>query len=375
MKRLLKNIEIVFRRFLITLLRFLVRSRRPISDSIDFSSCKFLFVRQDRIGDVLVSTPLFSALKRKHPNAIVDVLLSTNNHFVLANDPLIRKRWIYNKHLVSSWKMMSAIRKEHYDFVIDLMDNPSATSTAICLLSGARWTVGLEKENAFVYDIVVPLISRKDAHIVDRIARLLVPFGIDPTDEDLRIRYTVAESARKFSERIFQQNGIVPAKTIGINISAGHDVRFWGVENFRTLIGLFQKKYRTHAILLLSKPSHRILSEQIVSGFNNIVLAPLTSSFDEFAGLIEKLSLLVTPDTSAVHLAAAFSVPSVVMYVQSDKNLRIWDPYKSRSEALIADVDDLRAISPEDVFKAIQRLISERGRTSHRVITSAAARL
>jgi ADP-heptose:LPS heptosyltransferase len=374
MKRLLKNIEIAFRRFLIALLRFLVRSRRPISGGIDFSSCKFLFVRQDRIGDVLVSTPLFSALKRKYPNAVVDVLLSTNNHFVLANDTLVRKRWLYDKHLVSSWKMMSAIRKEHYDFVIDLMDNPSATSTAICLLSGARSTVGLEKENAFVYDIVVPLISRKDAHIVDRIARLLVPFGIDPTEEDLRIRYTVAEHARKFSERVFQENGVVPKKTIGINISAGHDVRFWGVENFRTLITLFQKKYPTHAILLLSKPSHRTLSKNIVSGFNNIVLAPLTNSFDEFAALIENLSLLVTPDTSAVHLAAAFSIPSVVMYVQSDKNLRIWDPYKSQSEALIADVDDVQAISPEDVFQAVQRLMAKLGRANSRITTSAAAR-
>jgi ADP-heptose:LPS heptosyltransferase len=374
MKRLLKYIEIAFRRFLISLLRSLVRSRKPVGGAIDFSSCKFLFVRQDRIGDVLVSTPLFAALKRKYPNAIVDVLLSTNNHFVLANDPFVRKRWIYEKHFVSSWKMMSAIRKEHYDFVIDLMDNPSATSTAICLLSGARWTVGLEKQNAFVYDIVVPLISRKDAHIVDRIARLLVPFGIDPTDEDLRIRYNVTEHARKFSERVFQDNGIFPAKTMGINISAGHDVRFWGVENFRTLITLFQKKYPTHAILLLSKPSHRTLSEKIVSGFLHVVLAPLTNSFDEFAGLIKTLSLLVTPDTSAVHLAAAFSIPSVVMYVQSDKNLRIWDPYKSRSESLIADVDDLRAISPEDVFQAVQRLMSKRRRANHRSITPAAAR-
>jgi len=360
MDRTLKNLEIAFRRFLIRVLRSMVRSRPQIPAYVDFSLCKYLFVRQDRIGDVLISTPLFAALKRKYPMAVIDVLLSTNNHFVLANDPSIRRRWIYNKKILSSMRMMRNIRSEEYDFVIDLMDNPSATSTVICLVSGARWTVGLQKDNAFAYDIVVPLISRKDAHIVDRIARLLVPFGIDPSVEDLRVRFIVPEEARKFSERTFKQNKLLRGKTLGINISAGHDVRFWGIDNFRKLIALLEGKDRNIQILLLSKPSHRSLAERIRSGFNTVVLAPQTNSFDEFAGLIQNLSLLITPDTSAVHLAAAFSIPSVVLYVQSDKNLRIWEPYKSRSEALIADVDDLGVISPEDVFRAVQRIRSKR---------------
>jgi ADP-heptose:LPS heptosyltransferase len=374
MKRLFKKIEIAFRRILIRVLGLLVRSRRPAPGLVDFRHCKFLFVRQDRIGDVLVSTPLFALLKTKYKDAIVDVLLSTNNHFVLANDPNVRKRWVYDKHILSSVRMIREIRKERYDFVIDLMDNPSATSTTICLLSGARWTVGLKKENEYAYDIVVPLLSRKETHIVDRIARLLVPFGIDPSAEDLHIRYNVGERAQKFSKGVFEENKIAPAQTIGINISAGHEVRFWGVDNFRALITLLQRKYRNQAILLLSKPAHRTLAEEIGRGFENVIVAPVTHSFDEFAGLIKNLNLLITPDTSAVHLAAAFSVPSAVLYVQSNKDLRIWDPYKSRSELLVADVDNLRSISPERVFQAVQRLKSKRQRKNTRTKTAVQAR-
>ncbi len=362
----LKNIELAFRRFLIKSLRSLVRTSKSPARGMDYGSCKYLFVRQDRIGDVLVSTPLFAALKNKYPNAIIDVLLSTNNHFALANDPSIRRRWIYNKQVYSSMRMMTKIRRENYDFVIDLMDNPSATSTVICLVSGARWTVGLQKDNAYAYDIVVPLLSRKDAHIVDRIAKLLIPFGIDPSREDLRVRFTIPEQAMNFSNRVFDQSGLVREKTLGINISAGHDVRFWGIDNFRKLIILLGSKYRKSQILLLSKPSHKALAEQIANGLSNVVVAPPTNSFDEFAGLIRNLGLLITPDTSAVHLAAAFSVPSVVMYVQSDKNLKIWEPYKTRSEALIADVDDLRVISPEEVFQAVLRITSKRARIQTR---------
>ena len=116
----LKPVEIGFRRFLLRMLGVFVKRGRPLPDSIDFSSRKYLFVRQDRIGDVLVSTPLIHALKDKYPNATVDFLLSSNNHFVLENEPLVRKRWIYRKTIASALEILKAIRKEKYDFVIGL---------------------------------------------------------------------------------------------------------------------------------------------------------------------------------------------------------------------------------------------------------------
>lgn len=344
----------------------IVRSRRSFKGGLDFNTCKFLFVRQDRIGDVLISTPLFEVVKRHYPGAIVDALLSSNNHFVLQNDPCIRKRWIYDKRLVSSWKLLRDVRRERYDFVIDLMDNPSATSTIICLLSGARWTVGLEKENDYVYDIVVPLLSRRDSHIVDRIAQLLVPFNINPDKEQLRIRYNISNESQDFARAIFKRSELLTRNTIGINISAGHDVRFWGVDNFRKLIELLRERHRQRRFLILSKPAHHGFAEQIAHGFPDVTLGPTTDSFDRFAGLVSMVSLLITPDTSAVHLAAAFGIPAVVLYVQSDKNLRVWDPYRSRSEILIADIDDLRVILPEAVAEAVGRLLRPNRRSRHK---------
>ncbi len=366
MEEAIKNIEIGFRRLLIRILSRLVRRRAVIAATTDFNSCKFLFVRQDRIGDVLISTPLFQALKNHYPGAILDVLLSVNNHFALDNDPLIRKRWIYKKNVISAIRMIRAIRREKYDFVIDLMDNPSATSTVICLLSGSQCNIGLDKENAYVYDVTVPLLSRKHVHIVDRIAQLLRPFRIDPANESLHVRYTVGGPARQFAADVLNRLALRPGKIVGINISAGHEVRFWGIDNFRSLISQLRHKTPRRPILLLFKPQHESLAKDIVHGFEDVYLSPLTHSFDEFAALISVLGLLITPDTSAVHLAAAFDIPSVVLYVQSDKSLRIWDPYKSPSVSLVADIDDLRVIPPGDVVRAASKLANHRRGTSRR---------
>lgn len=354
----LKQLELWLRRSIIVLLGKLVRRKKPLPDNFNFASAKYLFIRQDRIGDVLVSTPLFSLLKKTYPQATIDVLLSTNNHFVLENNPHIRKRWVYTKGLMDTIRLLRSIRKESYDFAVDLIDNPSATSTLLCLFVGAQWTVGLEKENKYVYDITLPRLSRKNVHIVERLAELLKAFDITPQPEQLKIEYIPQEASRHFAADFYNTIRQNNRRIIGINISAGGRVRFWGIENFRSLITFLNAEYPEYDVLLLYSPSHESLAKEIVSGLDTVILAPRTETFDQFAALLECLAFLITPDTSAVHLAAAFGVPSVVLYVQSDKNLRIWDPYRTLCVPVVTTVDNLQTITVGEVKEAFQKLVS-----------------
>jgi len=354
---ILKSIEIGFRRLLLRALRLFIKRGRPLPSGFDFNASKILFVRQDRIGDVLVSTPLFYALKRHYPDAIVDFLLSSNNHAVLTHEPFVRKRWVYRKSIANAVSLIRSIRREKYDFVIDLMDNPSTTSTVICALAGGRWNVGLSKENEYAYDIAVPLMSRKDTHIVDRLAMLLTVFGIKPEGEKLEIRYVLSKESERFAGRYFEEQGLEGRFVIGLNVSPGSGVRFWSVANFQLLIARLLEELPSLPILILYHPADRIQAEEIAKPFDGVLLSPATHSFDEFAAVVKLLGMLVTPDTSAVHLAAAFHIPAVVLYVQSNKELRIWEPYGSVCETLVTDVDDLRTIPPDNVFDAIGRLM------------------
>ncbi len=367
----LKPVEIGFRRFLLRVLRLFVKRGRALPASIDFSAKKYLFVRQDRIGDVLISTPLIHTLKSKYPNATVDFLMSSNNYFVLANEPLVRKRWVYRKTLGSAWEIVKSIRAESYDFVIDLMDNPSATSTVLCMMAGGRWNVGLSKDNAYTYDIVVPLLSRKQYHIIDRLAALLTVFGIEREAMDLNVRYNVLEESKEFASRFLLANSIHGHQVIGVNISPGEGTRFWGTERYQALIRWLRSERPENPVLVLYQPSDKEVAETITLPFSDVFLSPETETFDQFAALVQQMWVLITPDTSAVHLAAAFSIPSVVLYVQSDKELRIWEPYGSLSETLVTDVDDLRTIPVESVIQAFENLVSNRILSSRNVPQSA----
>ncbi len=353
----LKPVEIGFRRFLLRFLGLFVKRGRSLPPSVDFSTKKYLFVRQDRIGDVLVSTPLIHVLKSKYPAALVDFLLSTNNHFVLSNEPLVRKRWIYRKTFGSALQVLKAIRAEQYDFVIDLMDNPSATSTIFCMLAGGKWNVGLSKDNQYAYDIVVPLLSRRDCHIIDRLAALLTAFGLDRQKMDLKVHYHVLEESKGFASKFLTEKSVEVRQTIGVNISPGEGTRFWGTEHYQALIRWLRSERPENPVLILYQPSDKGVAESIARPFPDVLLSPETKTFDQFAALVQRLWVLITPDTSAVHLAAAFSIPSVVLYVQSDKDLRIWEPYGSPSETVVTDVDDLRTIAVDRVTQSCKRLM------------------
>jgi ADP-heptose:LPS heptosyltransferase len=364
-RSIVKSAERGFRRFLLGFLRIVARPRTSPSPRPDVRTSKVLFIRQDRIGDVLVSTPLFSCLKRRHPGITLDVLLSTNNHAVLDHSHVIRKRWIYRKLFWPSVKTLGAIRREQYDYVVDLMDNPSATSTVILLLSGGKRTVGLQKDNAYACDIVVPLKSRRESHIVDRLAQLLTVFDIDPAGEDLKIEYECSRESDAAVRNALVSSGNGGASLIGINISAGSEARFWGVENYRKLVRHLRATLPEFSVLMLSKPDDRERVLAILADVQNAIIPPKTN-FDEFAAWIKNCALLITPDTSAVHLAAAFKVPSVVLYVQSDPALRIWEPYRVPSESLITPHDDLKTIPAEDVCAAVTRLVEREVRTKAR---------
>jgi len=351
-----KSLEVAIRQILLKGLRFFISRSNPLPPTIDFNASKFLFIRQDRIGDVLISTPLIYTLKECYPDAVIDFLLSINNYFVLDNEPLVRKRYTYRKNLSSAWSIIKKIRQERYDFIIDLMDNPSTTSTFFCALTNGRWNVGFEKLNDYVYDLKVPLLSRKDIHIVDRLSMLLVIFGIQPDKHQLKIRYCLSEKSNQLAQEFLRKNRLSDRFIIGLNISPARGVRFWGIANFQKLIGSLLHDYPDVALLVLYQPTDIFQAKKIAEPFNEVLVSPETKSFDEFAAYIKSINLLVTPDTSTVHLAAAFTIPSVVLYVQSNKNLRIWEPYGSESEAIVTDVDDLTTIQPTTVHNAVKRL-------------------
>jgi ADP-heptose:LPS heptosyltransferase len=88
-------------------------------------------------------------------------------------------------------------------------------------------------------------------------------------------------------------------------------------------------------------------------------LMPPVSSFHDYAAMVREFDLLLTPDTSVIHLGAAWKIPTVGLYHQPEGAPLPWYPYHSPYRAVLHP-DGVERIRVADVQAAIAALVRER---------------
>jgi ADP-heptose:LPS heptosyltransferase len=143
---------------------------------------RVLYLRYDRIGDMILATGIIEAIVRAHPSVKVDVLASPTNAAVLQGNPHVGRVVLFDKQRPWTYaRTLRQIRRARYDAVLDAMVlSPSLTTAILMLLSGARHRVGVAgRGSEFALTLPVPR-ARHAVHYVDHSAGLLSAFGIDP---------------------------------------------------------------------------------------------------------------------------------------------------------------------------------------------------
>jgi ADP-heptose:LPS heptosyltransferase len=333
---------------------FIKRRRTP--PTLDFNRSKVLFLRQNQIGDTLVSTPIFAALKQRYPNITLDVLLDRRNASALDGDANIHKRYIIKQTRFDIFTVLRNIRREHYDVVVDLIHSASSTSTLLCLFSNAKFYIGFKRENDFIYDVA--LAPNENARMLMQLAQVLKPFGIEPQTEALQPYFHLPDHAIEFAEQESNRlRGNDAGKfLIGINISASTELKFWGIEKFVQLIRSLKNLYPDAAIVVMSSKAYRPQALDITS--DGILLATETKTLQHFAALISTLDLLITPDSAAVHFADIFRVPSVIL-ANTPNGASAWYPSFTEFVSVHSPQLNISAIGVEAVLAACERVVEK----------------
>ncbi|MBE7640350.1 lipopolysaccharide heptosyltransferase family protein [Salegentibacter sp. BLCTC] len=108
---------------------------------------KILIIQQKMIGDVLTSSILFEALRKKYPNAELHYLIYPHTKPVVENNPFIDKLIEYKpetgRNPLKFLKFLSFIRNESYSTIIDIYSKIS--SGIITYFAGAPRRLGFDK--------------------------------------------------------------------------------------------------------------------------------------------------------------------------------------------------------------------------------------
>ncbi|HEY6171254.1 MAG TPA: glycosyltransferase family 9 protein, partial [Candidatus Kapabacteria bacterium] len=283
-QRILKRGELALRRSFISLLSKRSTQATIISLLPLPQRPKILFLRQDRLGDAIISTPLLVAIKEKYPDAEIMMLLGENNKGISPLLPIKCETFIYKKELLADLSLLRALRKKKIDVLIDLQDNASATSSILIAAIGARYSVGIEKENASSYNVLVTRLDQSKYHIARRIAELLTPFGINPNA--LSLRPILKDIAFKEVE-----------DRVGMVFSAGAADRYIPTSKSAEITRAVIETGLASEIVIFFHPKDEIYVREIVEIVNDprVKPSPMTSSFEDYASLLRSCSIVITP--------------------------------------------------------------------------------
>jgi len=358
-----KQIEIRFKNFTSAFLSFFLKQsqHKPVPPY-----SRILFLRYGHIGDMILSLPLFRAVRDKYPDAQIDVICDFKNANPLQENPTVDDVYFYEKNFLKIIRLIFKLREKKYDYICNLVSYPSFTFGILARLIGPKSVRagGDQEQFSYFYNRLVDLPPKIETHILKRLFLL----SSDITGEKISniqtpwisITKVVEEKANILFNKISSQlNSKNPRFTL-INLSAGLERREWQQEKYIEFLQTAIYKYKNNidcwAIITDPKKSWNVA--QLVEKLNNssVVQIPVQDDFRVMMALMQKCYLIITPDTSFSHAASAMGTP--VLDLMIGENAITWAPYGVKYK--IVSSDDplaLNELPVEKVLKGFDELL------------------
>lgn len=327
-----------------------------------FNPRNILIIDFGQLGDVILSLPALKAVREKFPDARITVLVGTANAQIIELSQFADKvKAVDRVRLRDSsrlWsireilKLVAEIRREKFDFIIDL--HSLAETNLMAFLSGARRRLFAQRENRSL-DFLAnfrpkPPLEDKTRPLNERYLQALTPLGLENSNSYIKI--APRPSDLETVKGLLRASGVENENLVGLFLGAGHPSRQWNLENFAHLARKLIEKENLRAIVFLG-PEERHLRGKVAECF-----PPETIIFDKLtlAELFAALSLLrvfVSNDTGPMHLAAIAGAAVVLILHKFAPTTFL--PLTQKLE--IVNSDAIEHIGVEEVFRATGRFL------------------
>lgn len=280
-------------------------------------------IRLRSLGDCVLTTPALALLRRARPDLRVSVVVEPRWGAVFEGNPDVDEILLPNlRHL----------RGARPDLCLNF--HGGRRSAWLTALSGARYRAGFGHfRHQFAYNIRIPRAQQilhldRTVHTAEHLASAIFYLGA-PVAEIPRARLTA--TAKEPPAAVIHPVAATPAKT-------------WHAAGFLEVA----RRLRASGteVRFIGGPGDDLSPFQEFPALSG---APL----ERIKNVLASASLFVGNDSGPAHMAAAFGVPSVVLFGISDP--AIWGPWRTPSEVVSAP-GGMAAITADQVFQALARL-------------------
>ncbi len=326
---------------------------------------RILVVRPDRLGDVILSTPVLAALRAAYPDArisfMIQRLLFPLFEGMAGVDELIDAG-------TEPGKLVALLKERSFDVAVVLQSRREVSAAVWRARIPVR--IGpLSKLHTYLYFNrgVRQRRSRVEMHEADYNLKLLEPLGIRILPRELPVQVAQLPAAADSARQWLMSRGWSPAKPlIAVHPGMGGSALNWPESNYVELVRALMKD--GYPVVVTAGPSEGELLERIREGTGGRREAPIfygppdARGLDFLAGIFSSCSLVVAPSTGPLHLAVALGRKVVCFYptiaVQSPER---WGPYVQNPElarVLVPDAkSDMSLITVQRALRACQIML------------------
>jgi ADP-heptose:LPS heptosyltransferase len=278
------------------------------------------------LGDCVLTTPAVDILKRSRPDLRLAVAVEDRFRPVFEDNPDIETL------LRPSWSELRAWRPE-----LCLNLHGGSASAWLTALSEARWRAGFGHYRwQFLYNVRIPraqtvLGEERKVHTAEHLASAVFYLGA-PRVAIPRAKLFAPGRPAERAYAVIHPVAAEPGKT-------------WRGGGFLRAAQFLLESCDLEPVFIAGPHDDlaAFREHRVVAG------APL----DEVKSLLRGASLFLGNDSGPAHMAAAFGVPSVVIFGSSDPD--IWHPWRSASE-VIQGTEGIETVSEQRVLDALARL-------------------
>lgn len=277
-----------------------------------------LLIRTSAMGDVALIAPVIRELRNQYPE--IAITLVTRPNFaplfgtidgVEVYAPDFKYRHKGFSGLINLFRDLKKLKK--IDYVIDLHDVlRSKILRWLFMLSGIPSSV-IDKGRAEKNRVITGKNKIQLMHSVDRYREALAKAGFTVVAE--KGPWIIpSEEAKERISGLFTEPGLLQ---IGVAPYAKHDLKMWPEENMINLLKLISGKYKVKFWLFGGKEE----TEQLISFQNRVpesVLVAGTLNLNEEIALMSRLNLMISMDSSNMHMAALTGIKTVSIWGGTD---------------------------------------------------------
>ena len=273
-----------------------------------------LVIRLSSIGDIILTTPVLGALKKKYPDAVIHFLVMDTYQDAISGNPHVDRLILFEKRkyrgVSGIYRFSRTLKDTRYDLIIDL--HAKIRSRLISIFVPGR--VFRYKKRALWKSILVPLRLRRyqvDDTIVRSYFKPLEKLFVYYTDETLRFDFEpqTLEKIRSYTNAVVMAPG------------AANNTKQWPAAYWAELGGMM-----TDPIVLIGGKDEYDLCEEIRRTIGNrCVNLAGKLSLKESGALISVSKYVITNDSGPFHIARGTGKKVFVIFGPTDPNMFTYD--------------------------------------------------